>query len=195
MIVPRDFDAIAIGASAGGVQALGVLLPALPAHLRAAVFTVLHLPARQPSLLVQIFAKRCALPVCEATDKMPVAAGTLYFAPPDYHLLIDAGPQLALSTDAAIHHSRPSIDALFESAADIYAERLLAILLTGANEDGAAGLLAVREAGGTTLVQDPATAQSPQMPAAAVALGAAGHILPLDAIAALLARLADNPPP
>ncbi len=195
----RRIDAIAIGASAGGVQALGSLLPALPAGLATAVFVVLHLPRDQPSLLAKIFGRRCALPVHDAEDKAPVAPGTVYLALPDYHLLIDAGPQLALSADAAIHHSRPSVDALFESAADVYAERLLAIVLTGANDDGAAGLRAVRQAGGLTVVQDPATAYAAQMPEAAIALAAPDRVLTLEQIAALLADpgrgFTDNPRP
>ena len=103
--------------------------------------------------------QKCALPVCEAADKEPVRPGTVYFAPPDYHLLIDAGPSLALSADELVNYSRPSIDVLFESAADVYGARLLGIILTGANEDGAAGLAAVHAAGGITIVQEPDSAQ------------------------------------
>jgi two-component system chemotaxis response regulator CheB len=133
----RDrIDAIVIGASAGGVDALSVLLPALPGDLRAPVFIVVHLPRERPSLLAQIFAPKCALQVREAEDKMRVEPGTVYFAPPDYHLLVDKGPQLALSIDELVHYSRPSIDVLFESAVDLYAKRLMGIILTGANQDG-----------------------------------------------------------
>ena len=112
-------DGIVIGTSAGGVEALSILLPALPEGLRAAVFIVLHLPRERPSLLVDIFQPKCAVPVREAQDKEPVDRGTVYFAPPDYHLLVDDGPQLALSADELVHYSRPSIDVLFESAADV----------------------------------------------------------------------------
>lgn len=194
----RGFDAIVIGTSAGGVQALGTLLPALPAGLGAAVFVVVHLPRERKSLLPSVFGPRCRLPVREAQDKEPVEAGTVYIAPPDYHLLVDEGPTLALSADPAVHFSRPSIDALLGSAVDVYGDRLLAILLTGANHDGAAGLQLVHAAGGMTIVQDPATAQVPQMPEAALALGAPDRLLPLAAIAELLGRLgphmADNLP-
>jgi two-component system chemotaxis response regulator CheB len=145
-------DAIAIGASAGGVDALSVLLPALPPGLQASLFIVLHLPRERPSLLADIFAPKCALQVKEAEDKMRVEPGTVYFAPPDYHLLIDKGPQLALSIDELVHFSRPSIDVLFESAADIYAERLMGIIITGANEDGTAALAAIHRSGGVTIV-------------------------------------------
>jgi two-component system chemotaxis response regulator CheB len=185
----RRFDAIAIGTSAGGVEALSRLLPALPKGLRAAVFVVLHLPRHRPSLLAEIFAPRCALPVREALDKEPVQPGTVYLAPPDYHLLVDAGPQIALSTDEPVHYSRPSVDVLFESAADVYGARLLGIILTGGNEDGAAGLAAVRRAGGMTLVQQPEEALAPQMPAAALARGPADRVATLEEMARFLGAL------
>jgi len=182
-------EGIVIGTSAGGVEALSALLPALPARLRAAVFIVIHLPRERPSLLAEIFRSKCALPVREAQDKEPVSAGTVYFAPPDYHLLVDEGPQLALSADEPVHFSRPSIDVLFESAADVYAQRLMGIILTGANEDGAAGLQAICRAGGVTVVQLPGTAQAPFMAESALQRTAADFVLTLDGIAALLRTL------
>jgi two-component system, chemotaxis family, protein-glutamate methylesterase/glutaminase len=182
-------DAVVIGASAGGVEALSVLLPALPGDATAAVFIVLHLPRDRPSLLSEIFARRCPLPVREARDKEPVAPGTVYFAPTNYHLLLDAGPQMALSADDPVHHSRPSIDVLFESAAHIYGNRLLGIILTGANEDGAEGLAAVHDSGGVTVVQEPASAHSPQMAISALKLRPADFVLSLDLIAGLLGTL------
>jgi two-component system, chemotaxis family, protein-glutamate methylesterase/glutaminase len=184
-----NIDAVAIGASAGGVEALSVLLPALPASCSASIFVVVHLPRDRPSLLVNVFSHRCSLQIREAQDKEPVAPGTVYFAPANYHLLLDEGPQLALSTDELVHHSRPSIDVLFESAADIYLERLLGIILTGANEDGAAGLAAVHAAGGTTVIQEPKTAQSPLMVLSALKLHPPDHILSLGEIAELLRTL------
>ncbi|CAN5277454.1 chemotaxis protein CheB [soil metagenome] len=188
------FQAIVIGASAGGVEALSVLLPALPAGLNAAVFIVLHLPRDKPSLLVEIFAPKCALRVREAEDKEPVQPRTVYFAPPDYHLLIDKGsfdktPCLALSADEPVHYSRPSIDVLFESAADVYGAGLLGIVLTGANQDGAAGLNAVHRAGGKAVVQDPASAQAPLMPESALRKTQPDFTGSLDDIAAWLRTL------
>jgi two-component system chemotaxis response regulator CheB len=185
----RRIAAIVIGASAGGIEALGRLLPALPAPLAAAVMIVQHLPRERPSLLADIFAPKCVLPVREAIDKEPVEAGTIYFAPPDYHLLIDRGPLLSLSADALVNFSRPSIDVLFESAAEVYGAQLLGIVLSGGNEDGAAGLAAIRDAGGVTVIQHPDTAQVPIMPAAALKRVAADHVLPLDQIAGLLRTL------
>ena len=187
-------DAIVVGASAGGIDALSALLPALPRDSAAPVFVVLHLPRERPSLLVDIFQGKCALPVREAEDKEPVAPGTLYFAPPDYHLLIDAGPSIALSADGPVHYSRPSIDVLFESAALVYGTRLLGIVLTGANQDGAAGAAAVQQAGGITLVQNPESAQSSTMPASALRRMVPSHVLSLDAIARLLGTLAGAVP-
>jgi two-component system chemotaxis response regulator CheB len=186
----RPVDAIVIGASAGGVEALLSLLPGLPADLRAAVLVVLHLPRARPSLLPGLFAPRCALPVREACDKEPAQRGAIYFAPPDYHLLVDKGPRLSLSADALVNHSRPSIDVLFESAADVYGKRLMGIILTGASSDGAAGLQAVHEAGGVCIVQSPDTAYSPSMPAAAMRRRFhPDHVLPLAGIAEHLKRL------
>jgi len=182
-------DAVVIGASAGGVEALLRLLPALTHRPRAPIVIVIHLPRERPSLLVTVFGARCDVPVVEAEDKMPLAAGTIYFAPADYHLLVDEGPSLALSTDDLVNFSRPAIDVLFESAVDVYGARLAGIVLTGANDDGAAGLAAIRRAGGLTIVQDPETAFVSTMPLAALARVDADFLLPLDGIAALLQTL------
>lgn len=183
-------QAVAIGASAGGVEALMSLLKTLPAGFPAAVFVVLHLPRARPSQLVDIFLRRCQLAVAEAQDKEPVAAGTVYFAPPDYHLLIDREADgsrcLALSADELVNYSRPSIDVLFQSAADAYARSLVGIVLTGGNNDGAEGLRAIQDNGGLAVVQNPATASSSAMPAAALARSPQARVLELDGIAALL---------
>lgn len=194
MIAPETLkgriEAIVIGASAGGVEALSVILPLLPAVFRPSLFIVLHLPRERPSLLVEIYEKRCALPVREADDKEPIEPGTVYFAPPDYHMLVEKSRQIALSTDEPVYYSRPSIDVLFESAADVYADRLLGIIMTGANEDGAAGLLAVHRAGGVTVVQEPDTAKVPVMVVSALQRNPADFVLPLSGIAELLKGLA-----
>jgi two-component system chemotaxis response regulator CheB len=179
-------DAIVIGASAGGIEALMRLLPALPANFKPPIFVVLHLPRDRPSVLADIFNRRCQLAVCEAQDKEPVRTGTVYFAPPDYHLLIDAGPQLSLSSDELVHFSRPSIDVLFESAADVYGPRLLGIVLSGANEDGTEGLAAVHDAGGVSIIQQPESAQVKQMVVSALMRNPASLVLDLDGISKLL---------
>ena len=182
-------DAVVIGASAGGVEALTVLLPALAPGLLPSVFIVLHLPRDKPSVLTEIFTPKCAVPVREAEDKEAVARGTIYFAPSNYHLLVDEGPQLSLSADDPVHHSRPSVDVLFESAAEIYKSRLLGIILRGANEAGAAGLAAVHDAGGVTVVQSPETARAPNMALAALRLRPAHRMLTLNEIAKILRTL------
>lgn len=186
----RRIDAVVIGTSAGGVEALSVLLPALRHGTSAAVVIVVHLPRDRPSLLAEIFAAKCVLPVHEALDKEPIVPGTVYFAPPDYHLLVDAGPQLALSADPPVHFSRPAIDVLFESAADVYGPRLLGMVLTGASQDGSDGLAAVRRCGGLTVVQQPEEAQAPLMVSSALQRTAVDFVLPLAGIAALLQTLA-----
>ncbi len=191
-VPPGGYAAIVVGGSSGGIDALMELLPALPAALQAAVLVVLHLPRDRRSLLVEIFQPRCALPLREAQDKDAITPGSVSFAPPDYHLLVDSGPQgphVGLSVDPPLHFSRPSIDVLFESAADHYGQRLLGILLSGANEDGVHGLQAIQAAGGLTVVQDPVSASMPNMPQAALTAVAVDHILPPEGIARLLADL------
>ena len=188
-LLHADADAIVIGTSAGGVEALSVLLPSLPEGLRAAVLVVLHLPRERPSLLVDIFTPKCRLPVREAEDKEPIEPGVVYFAPPDYHLLVDSGPRVALSADEPVNFSRPSIDVLFESAADIYGARLIGIILTGASHDGALGLEAVRRAGGVTIVQEPESALVPTMAESALKRGPVDRVLSLEEIAEWLRAL------
>ncbi|HEY4341427.1 MAG TPA: chemotaxis protein CheB [Steroidobacteraceae bacterium] len=182
-------DAIVVGASAGGIDALLSLLPALSGAFRIPILIVVHLPRDRPSLLVRIFLQKCALPVCEAADKEPVRPGTVYFAPPDYHLLIDEGPCLALSADDLVNYSRPSIDVLFESAAEVYGARLLGIILTGANDDGAEGLAAVQAAGGIGIIQQPRSAQVKQMVVSALNRNPASYVLDLEEILAVLRTL------
>ncbi len=165
----RHFELIAIGGSAGAMEALLTILPALPTSLRCAVVVVLHMQRDRPSLLPQVFGTRCALPVHEAQHGAPIEPGTIVFASPDYHLLVDAGPRLCLSIDPPLHFSRPAIDFLFESAADQLSDRLIGLLLSGANTDGAAGLAAIGRAGGLTMVQSPDTAQAQTMPQAGLA--------------------------
>lgn len=176
-------DAVVIGGSAGAVEALGKLLPLLPADLGVPVVVVVHLPNKHPSLLQEIFAHRCSLPVYEAQDKLPIEKGAIYFAPPDYHLLIESNHVFALSVEEPVNFSRPSIDVLFESAAEVYGPRLLAMVLTGASQDGARGAAAVRSAGGLLAVQDPRTAQASTMPLAAIKTAAPQLIGTLDELA------------
>lgn len=182
-------QAIVIGASAGGVQALSTLLPTLPAKLGVPVLIVLHIPPDRPSQLADLFNARCEVPVREACDKEPAAPGTVFFAPPDYHLLVEPDRTLALSVDEAVNYSRPSIDVLFESAAYAYGNGLLAIVLTGANGDGSQGVRVVKARGGRVWVQDPATAYMSAMPSAALETVTADEILSLDGMVQALRKL------
>ena len=191
---PLDIHAIAFGASAGGIEVLAELLPALARGAGTAAFVVLHRRRDRVSLLPRIFAPRCVLAVCEPDDKQEVQSDSIYFAPSDYHMLIDAGPRIALSADAPVHYSRPSIDVLFESAADVYGSHLLAIVLSGGNADGADGALAVRQAGGVVVVQDPRCARVAAMPQAVLDCMQPDAVLPVAAISQLLASLARKEP-
>jgi two-component system, chemotaxis family, protein-glutamate methylesterase/glutaminase len=183
------YELIAMGASWGGMNALSRVLEALPEDFGVPVVIAQH---RQTSnhedLLEKILAKSSKLEVVSANDKEPLAPGRVYVAPADYHLMVEAG-HLALSTEDLVQFARPSVDVLFESAADAYADRTVGVLLTGVNEDGAAGLARIAAAGGFTIAQDPATAERGQMPEAAIALGAARRVLPLEQIGPLLAGL------
>lgn len=173
-------DAIVVGASAGGVSAVRTLLEALPANCPALVMIVLHLPRDRPSQAAELFAQYCALPVAEAEDKAPLTPGTVWIAPPDYHLMVEDRDTMSLSLDEPVLFSRPAIDPLFESAAAVFADRVLAILLTGASNDGSEGVAAIRAGGGQAWVQQPEEASSPMMPASALAYAGADAVLTLD---------------
>jgi len=187
--LPEQIDAVVIGVSAGAVSALGEVLPAFPAETPWPVIVVVHLPASQPSLLASLFSRRCALRTLEPEDKQPIAPG-IWFAPPDYHLLVENAGLFSMSIDAPVNHSRPSIDVLFESAADVYQSGLIGIVLTGANNDGALGARKVKEAGGFVMVQEPATAEVQTMPQAAIASASPQFIGSLAEIAAALREAA-----
>lgn len=160
-------EAIAIGASAGAIEALLELLPALPANFPVPVMIVVHLPGDQKSLLVDVFSAKCQLPVQEPDDKEPIRPGRIYVAPPDYHLLVEHERVFSLSNEEQVNYCRPSIDVLFETAAETYTTGLVGVILTGANHDGAAGLRQVLDAGGTALIQEPSTAFAAAMPESA----------------------------
>ncbi len=160
--------ALVIGASAGAVEALGQLLPAVPEAARIPIVVVVHLPPNRPSLLPELFASRCRARVREPLDKEPMTAGTIWFAPSNYHLLIESDLSFSLSVDVPVNYSRPSIDVLFESASDALGAQLCAVVLTGANEDGAQGASVVRRQGGLVMVQDPETASARDMPTATI---------------------------
>jgi two-component system chemotaxis response regulator CheB len=183
------FGVVAVGASWGGLHAVGVLLAGLADDFTPAVVVAQHRGPDGPHHLADALANRGKLPVTEATDKEILEGGHVYIAPANYHLLVDRGG-LALSTDEPENFSRPSIDVLFESVADAYGHEAIGVILTGASEDGAAGLARIRTAGGITIVQEPKTAARSRMPEAAIAGGGAQKILVLDDIAPFLNEIA-----
>ena len=174
--------AVVIGASAGGVQALSWILTALPPQFASPIHIVLHVPQRNDNPLVDLLRARCLLEVKEAEDKEMLQHGTVYFAPPGYHMLIEKDLSIALSSDEPVNFSRPAIDVLFETAADALGQDVTAIILTGANHDGARGLRAIGAAGGTTIVQNPSTAEMPTMPLAALEACPQARSLSIDEI-------------
>jgi two-component system, chemotaxis family, protein-glutamate methylesterase/glutaminase len=180
---------VVIGGSWGGASALRALLEALPDDFALPVVAALHRsPSSSEEYLNISLARATSLQVIEADDKLEIEPRRVYVAPPDYHLYVEGG-HLALSVDAPVRFSRPSIDVLFESAADSCTDSLIAVLLSGANDDGARGMVAVKRRGGRTFVQDPSTTERPEMPNAAIATGAVDRVLPVPAIAAALAAL------
>lgn len=182
-------EVIVVGSSSGGLRALRVLLAGLPAGLSAPIVLAQHQSANTTGEgLAELLQKDCALDVRVIYDKDELTPGTVFLAPPDYHVLIERG-RIALSTDERVMFSRPSIDVLFESAATSYGDRVVGVVLSGANEDGAAGLAQIRARGGITVVQEPATAEVPMMPAGAIAATRPHQVLSLDAIAPFLAEL------
>lgn len=176
---------IAIGTSAGGVEALRYILRDLPSSLSTPIVVTLHLPEHS-DISFNRFIEAGSYQVREAKDKMSIEEKTISFAPPGYHLLIERNRTISLSQDEPVHYSRPSIDVMFESAALVYRRRLTAILMTGANDDGAKGLQTVHQMGGHTVVQDPKEAQASAMPSAALSLFTPTQVLSLSQIRDLL---------
>jgi two-component system chemotaxis response regulator CheB len=185
-------ELIAIGTSLGGLNALLELFRALPATLPVPIVVVQHRGATAEPTLIEMLSRGTRLPVVDAEDKVEMKPGTVYVAPPDYHLLVEEEGRLALSTDAPVRSARPSIDVLFETAADAYRNRLLAVLLTGASADGAAGLSHVKRRGGCAIVQDPASAECAAMPLAGIAATHVDYILPLARIGEHLTALVEG---
>lgn len=181
------FGIVVVGASLGGFRALRELLGGLPPDFALPLAVVQH-RAAEVSSLAAMLQRSCPLRVSEPDDKQALQPGCVYLAPPGYHLLVEPG-SLALSTGEAVLYARPSIDALFESAADAYPGRAIGVVLTGSSTDGVEGLRRIRRGGGLAIAQDPATAESPVLPAAAIAAGAVDHVVPLAEIAPLLGRL------
>jgi two-component system chemotaxis response regulator CheB len=189
-VVRRDI--VVLGASAGGVESLQQVVAALPAELAASIFVVLHVPPSGTSVLPQILARSGPLAATAARDGEPFERGHVYVAPSDHHMLVDDGA-IRLTRAPRENGHRPAIDPLFRSVARAHGPRVVGVLLSGANDDGAAGLQAIRRRGGATLAQDPKDALYPAMPAAAVRVDAVDRVLPAAAIAGAIVGLVDTP--
>ncbi|MEO5358484.1 MAG: chemotaxis protein CheB [Nitrospirae bacterium YQR-1] len=177
------YEAVVIGASAGGLDALKTLLVNLPVDFPLPIVVVLHLHRDTKDELIKFLSTEVQLKIKYAEDKEKTRKGCVYIAPPDYHLLVEDDRTFSLSVDALVNYSRPSIDVLFESASDVFREHIIGIILTGANSDGSVGLKRIKERGGMAIVQNPQSAQYPAMPTAATAETEVDYILDIEAIA------------
>ncbi|MGR3319369.1 MAG: chemotaxis protein CheB [Candidatus Anammoxibacter sp.] len=185
----KKYKAVVIGVSAGGVDALSTILPSIPLHCSYAVIIVQHMHPDSGGYLSIILDKQCPLKVKEADEKEIIKPGIVYIAPPNYHLLIENDMTFSFSIEGPVNFSRPSIDVLFECAAEAYSKSLVGIVLTGANKDGSCGLKKIKEMGGIAVVQDPLTAEAESMPKAAIKATQVDYILPLDQIGPFLKNL------
>lgn len=183
---------IVVGGSAGAIAALGMLLPVFDPGYPLPVVIAIHLHPLQDRYFLSYFSERCGLTVKEADEKELIQPGFVYFAPPNYHLLIEDDLTFSLSIDAKVNFSRPSIDVLFESAADAYGPGVIAVSLTGANNDGADGMRRIKEKGGTAVVQDPKTAENSFMPHSVIEATPVDHILPIAGISVLFAEIGNK---
>ena len=183
------YKAVVIGGSAGGVEALNVILSALPEDFALPVLAVQHLHPSDYGSFALHMASATRLSVVEPSDKALIDRGHVYTAPANYHMLVERDETIGLSVDERVNWSRPSIDVLFESAALVWGESLIAVILSGANADGAKGICAVKKAGGFTIAQDPASAATRVMPLAAIDTGAVDEVLRAEEIGRLLAEL------
>jgi two-component system, chemotaxis family, protein-glutamate methylesterase/glutaminase len=183
-----SFKIVVIGTSLGGLSALKIILGNLPADFSVPIAIVQHRHKESDDILNKLLQKHTLLAIREVEDKDEILSRHVYLAPVDYHLLIEPG-HFALSTDEPVSYARPSIDVLFESAADIYAQQVIGVILTGANQDGVQGLKKVKARGGLTIVQEPGTAESCVMPKAAISAVAVDWILSLSDIASQLVKL------
>jgi len=176
---------IVVGAAAGGLAALQSLLASLAKEFPAPIVLAQHRGRSIDGNALQLLQRSSRLPLREPEDKEEIVAGHIYLAPRDYHLLVEKG-HLALSLEAPVHGARPSIDLLFESAAEAYAKGCIGVILTGASQDGVQGLAQIKARGGLIVVQDPATAEAPALPQAALAATEVDRVLPLEQIALFL---------
>jgi two-component system chemotaxis response regulator CheB len=183
-----DYKLIVIGVSLGGLNALRVILKELPAGFPLPIAVVQHRMKDADLMLAELLREHCCLSVVSVIDKDEIKPGSVYIAPSNYHMLIEDG-YFALSAGAPVYYARPSIDVLFESAADVYGNKVIGVILTGSNQDGANGMAAIKKRGGLTVAEDPATAENGIMPASAIAAAKIDYILPLEEIGSFLAKI------
>ena len=183
------YEAIVIGVSAGGIMTLNTILRHLPSDFALSIIIVQHQHPHSDAFIAEFLDNRCSLTVKQADEKEIIMPGKIYIAPPNYHLMIEEDRTFSLTIDKRVHYARPSIDILFETAADVFNEKLVGIILTGANDDGSRGLKKIKESGGLTIVQDPDTAEIDTMPKAAIASTKIDYILPLEKIGPFICTL------
>lgn len=185
----RNFSAVVIGVSAGGLHALISILSKLPKEFSLPLIIVQHRGKDHKELLEDVLQTKCLLKIKQADEKEKIEKGYVYIAPPNYHLLIEQDETFSLTSDVYVKHSRPSIDLLFTTAAEVYKEFLIGIILTGASSDGAEGILEIKRSGGFTLAQNPLTAEYPYMPQASINTGAIDLIGTLEEITSYLINI------
>ena len=183
------YEAIVIGISSGGMNLLKILFSSLPSYFKTPIIIVQHIGANSNSQWIKLLNEKSNLNLKEADEKEKIENGTVYFAPPNYHLLIEKDRTFSLTIDERVNFARPSIDVLFESAAEAYKNTLIGIVLTGSNNDGNQGIKRIKECGGLIIIQDPTTAESPYMPSSALTVVESDHILSIENIIALLIAL------
>lgn len=186
------FDAVIVGSSAGGIRALGHLLAPLPSDFPLPIIVVQHLHPESESYLPKILAAHCALPVKQAEEREVIQAGSVYIAPPNYHLLIEEDRSFSLSLEPPVRYARPSVDVMFETAVYAYRDKLIGIILTGANDDGSYGVKKLKQMGGYVIVQDPKTAEAEAMPTAAIAAAKVDKVLPIEQVGLYLLQLVNR---
>jgi two-component system chemotaxis response regulator CheB len=183
------YEAIVIGVSSGGMNAMKVMFSLLPKDFNTPIIIVQHIRSQSENLWIRLLNEKSNLFIKEADEKESIEHGKVYIAPPNYHLLIERNKTFSLTVDERVNFARPSIDVLFESAAEAYKNKLIGVILTGSNNDGTNGLKRIKECGGLTIVQDPTTAESAYMPASAIAMVQMDYILTLENIIKLLIKI------
>jgi two-component system chemotaxis response regulator CheB len=184
-----NYEAIVIGVSSGGMNAMKVMFSLLPKEFKTPIIIVQHISSQSENLWIRLLNDKSNLHIKEADEKESIEYGKVYIAPPNYHLLIERNKTFSLTIDERVNFARPSIDVLFESAAEAYKNKLIGVILTGSNNDGTNGLKRIKEYGGLTIVQDPTTAESNYMPASAIAAMQMDYILTLENIIKLLIKI------